>query len=166
MKTNTPEAGFDEVLIRRALSAVAALGMCLTAGGIVYALPDWIYSYVMSQSQDPEGVWRLAENYAAAAFTGATILFAVLIPVCSKLTGRFVILLHTAYFLLVSSYNIVFSYSPWLGAGQSWNVTLPVILFMWSAFLGCLAPLNISASYLMLALVGPVLLVLTATKRR
>ncbi|VDD81652.1 unnamed protein product [Mesocestoides corti] len=124
--------------------AVSSLALCIAAGAIVHAFPDWLYaSIVATSSNTPDAVWPLTENVFFLVFVGLFAAFAFLLPALGAA-----------------------SKSSWLGYGQDWRVSSAFSLLLWSCFLGCFAPLNISASFFLLVVLEPVLLLLCLISTR
>ncbi|CDI97867.1 glycosylphosphatidylinositol anchor attachment 1 [Echinococcus multilocularis] len=126
----------NEFNIAILLPAASSLGLCMAGGVAIHVFPDVLYAYLLDFSaDDPDGVWQLTEVSFAAVFLSAVVGFALLLPLIAVVSG-----------------------SRWLGYGQDWRLTCALSGLLWACFLGCLSPLNISAAFLLLVAVEPVLL--------
>ncbi|VDN15806.1 unnamed protein product [Dibothriocephalus latus] len=126
--------GYD--LVQPALSALASLGLCFLGALIMHEFPEFLFDYISRQQSDPESVWPLSEYYCWIAFAAIFALLVVALPLLA-----------------------VVSKSRWLGYGQDRRLTKCICLLLWCVFFGCLAPLNISTSFLLLLATQPVLMI-------
>uniref|UniRef100_A0A0X3PPB7 Glycosylphosphatidylinositol anchor attachment 1 protein n=2 Tax=Schistocephalus solidus TaxID=70667 RepID=A0A0X3PPB7_SCHSO len=130
-----PEGRKRYDLVQPALSALASLGLCFFGALIMHQFPEFLFDYI-SLRADPESAWPLSEYYCFIVFMVIFVLLIVLLPLLA-----------------------LASKSRWLGYGQDWRLTKCISLLLWCVFFGCLAPLNISTSFLLLLTIQPVLMI-------
>ncbi|KAL7054669.1 hypothetical protein AAHC03_025859 [Spirometra sp. Aus1] len=104
--------------------------------------PEFLFDYI-SVRADPESAWLLSEYYCFITFM---VIFALLIALLPLLAFA--------------------SKSRWLGHGQDWRLTKCISLLLWCVLFGCLAPLNISTSFLLLLAIQPVLMIVYVCRSR
>ncbi|VDO03755.1 unnamed protein product [Rodentolepis nana] len=123
--------------------ALTSLALCFSGGAIIYELPEFVYSRLVPLSiEDPSTVWKTTELSVAASFAVITLGLALFLPVLASVTK-----------------------SPWLGYCQKWRLSCAMAALLWSAFLGCLSPLNISTSFLLLTVLEPVILLIISLSK-
>ncbi|KAM7533811.1 hypothetical protein Aperf_G00000118515 [Anoplocephala perfoliata] len=124
-------------------STVTSFALCLACGAAVHQLPDLIYSRLVPQSiEHPDSVWRTAELSVSAAFTGTIFGLALILPLQALVTK-----------------------SRWFGFDQKWHLSCPTAALLWCGFLGWLSPMNVSASFLLLIVIEPVILFVVSRRR-
>ncbi|VDK35995.1 unnamed protein product [Taenia asiatica] len=137
------ERGGNEFSIAILLPAASSLGLCVAGGAVIHVFPDVLYARLLDFSTDnPDGVWQLTEVSFALTFLAAVAGLALFLPLIA-VVGK----------------------SRWLGYGQDWRLTCALSALLWSCFLGCLSPLNISAAFLLLVVMEPVLLFVVCRSR-
>ncbi|VUZ44168.1 unnamed protein product, partial [Hymenolepis diminuta] len=118
--------------------ALTSLTLCLVGGAVIYEVPEFVYSCLIPLSiEHPDTVWKTAEFSVATIFFVIIVGFAFILPVLASITK-----------------------SPWFGYCQKWRLSCAMSALLWSAFLGCLSPLNISTSFLLLIVLEPVILLI------
>lgn len=118
--------------------ALTSLAFCFAGGAVIYELPECVYSRLVPLSiEHPNTVWKTAELSVAIAFSATTLGLALILPVLASVTK-----------------------SSWFGYCQKWRLSCAMAALLWSAFLGCLSPLNISSSFLLLTVLEPVILLI------
>nr|CDS25815.1 glycosylphosphatidylinositol anchor attachment 1 [Hymenolepis microstoma] len=123
--------------------ALTSLALCFAGGAVIYELPEFIYSRLIPLSiEHPSTVWKTAELSVATGFSLTTLGLAFILPVLASVTK-----------------------SPWLGYCQKWRLSCAMAALLWSAFLGCLSPLNISTSFLLLTVFEPVILLIISLSK-